>query len=373
MGKRVPRGKRSRPTPEDHEEQTQHNYDHRGDTGKYGNIYKEDVPMWKPGEGEHEFMVVPYNITENSVFRKKKPDFNMAYSEDRLKEGRAWPEKLTVLIHTGVGVNMDNVVCLRTLDMDCPICERRQGFYDLADSTRDKDKAEDAKKKADQLAPMKRALFNVLVFDSQKEFDKGVQVFEAPHSSIADVLAEALENKRTGEKRFYTIPEEGWNCFYERKGKGLNTEYRQVSIVDRREEDKLTDEQYDYVYENAFNFDDIVVIRDYDEIAEMISGGGGPEQKEEPTPEERAEESRGGGMPGRGERTPRAQEKEQTEEPPAEEPPAEEGNDEPIGPDNLPDEYKDCFGLEANDRKECETCPDEIFEPCYEACEKAKK
>ena len=97
---------RSKPRIEDMEEGLQHSYDHRGDKGKYGDIYKGDVERWKKlAEKTHEICIVSYLCKENSVFREKNPDFNKPFDVERLKSGNAWAHKLTVLLHYNVGVN----------------------------------------------------------------------------------------------------------------------------------------------------------------------------------------------------------------------------------------------------------------------------
>ena len=60
--------RRRRPSFEDSYE---HSYDHRGDTGKFGSIFSEDVGQWKVSADEHELCIVPYvsKLEENSIFR----------------------------------------------------------------------------------------------------------------------------------------------------------------------------------------------------------------------------------------------------------------------------------------------------------------
>jgi hypothetical protein len=185
--------------------------------------------FWKPEEGEHEICIVPYMIRENSIFRQTL-NFNYCFSEEALREGRAWPYKLSLLIHME---KQEWSICPHTIQQQCPKCRIDAG------------------------GRVKRAVYNIFCFDTEEEKAKGVQIWFAPHSSIEDVLAELHVDKRTGKKRFYTIPEEGWNVYFERRGKGLDTEYRQVSIVERREEDQFSEEEYDQLYDQAWDLDEI--------------------------------------------------------------------------------------------------------------------
>ena len=115
---------RERPKVQDMDDEQEHSYDHRGQTGNYGNIYKVDVEIWNPSEDEHELAIFSYLVGENSVFRTENPDFNLPFSKDKLKES-AWTHKLTILLHWGIGVNKDAILCPRTLKRPCPICEHR--------------------------------------------------------------------------------------------------------------------------------------------------------------------------------------------------------------------------------------------------------
>lgn len=347
--------RRDKPSVEDMDDNIQHSYDHRGDTGKYANIYKEEIVLWRPDVGEHEFCIIPFLCKENSVFRKKNPDFNRPFDDEKIQNQAAWTHKLTVLIHSNVGVNKDAVMCLRTLKEECPICEERDKLFELIDQETDKDKAEKLQERADRLGPAKKALYNVLIFDSSKEMKKGVQIWEAPHASMEDVLSELYTNKRTGEKKYFTIPEQGWNVCFERKGKGLSTEYRGVVIEKRRVEDELSDSDLSELYSMVYNLDEIVEIRDYQTIRTMQRG---MEEALTETSEEKSEqESRFRGRE-RKEETDSSREKVPEEE-------SEVGV-------KVPEKYAECFGVMNNQRAECEDCPKNLWEACLARTEENK-
>jgi len=337
---------RSRPSTEDMEDQHQHSYDHRGDTGKYGNIYKEDVVVWWPAGSdkgtEHEFCIVPYLSKENTVFRIKNPDFNAPFSDKKLKEGQAWAHKLTVLIHGSIGVNKDNVLCLRTFRESCPICEDRDRLI------KESDDSKAMQEQISALSPAKRAIYNVFIFDSEDEMKKGVQVWESPHQSIEDALSELYVDRRTGEKKYFTIPEEGWNiCFEKRKE---NPHYRRVEILKRKKQDEFSEKELGELYDMAHNLEEIIDIKSYDELKEMHLGPKKEEEKEEKKERETEE---------RPERTSRfrGEEREETKK---------DGKE-------VPEEYKDCFGVQNGELEKCEDCPKKVWEDCYRKCEEAKK
>lgn len=366
--------KRSRPKIDDMEGHLQHSYDHRGDTGRFGTIYTKEVERWrKISEDTHEFCIVPYLCRENSVFRTANPDFNKPFDDDKLKgDDGAWAHKLTVLLHYSVGVNKDTVVCPRTWKADCPICEERNVLFDLIDRETDKDRAGVLQKQADDLGTTKRALYNVFIFSSEKEMKKGVQVWEAPHESIEDVLSDLYADERTGEKRYYTIPEEGWNVSFERSGKGKEgTKYRNVKIVKRLDKDEFSEKELVELYGMAYNLDEIVDRKSYDELKEMVKGhaSGGEEEREE-----RSDRFRGGREEGdRDEETPdrfRGRKKEKEKEEPSGDAERASGRNE--APD-VPKKYEECFGVMNGKRAECEDCPKDIWKDCYAEGEKRKE
>lgn len=358
---------RPRPSLDAMEEQVEHSYQHRGDQGKYANIYKVDVSRWNPSEGKHDVCIVPYQITANSEFRTLNPDFNKPFTPERLRAGEAWPHKLTVLIHGNIGANQDNVLCLRTLKRECPICVRRSALYDQMDAEQNKERADALKKQADALGPTKRALYNVFVFDSEEEMKKGVQIWEAPHQSIEDVLSELWKDERTGEKRHYMVPEEGWNVYFKREGKGLLTKYVNVQIVKRQERQEFTEEEFAELYKSAHNLEEIIEVKTAAEIKEMMSGMPEPAADDTVAPwEEKAPDEE---RPSRFRGVTPAKESEPKKplgrKPAVTEP--EEGE--------IPEEYAECFGVQCNQRDpECEGCPEKVFEACYkETNRKGKK
>lgn len=355
---------RERPKVQDMDDGVDHSYDHRGQTGNYGNIYKGDVEIWNPSEDEHEVAIFSYLVTENSMFREDNPDFNLPFSEDKLKAG-AFSHKLTILLHWGIGVNKDAVLCPRTLKRPCPICEER-------DKLVEKDEGDDKAlaKRIMDLNPAKRALYNILCFDSNKEMKKGIQIWEAPHKSIEDILSEKFKDRRTGEKRYFMIPEEGWNVFFEKTGKRLNTEYRQVDIVARKKEDVLTDKDLDDLYLMVYNFEEIVVPKSYEEIDKMFTGVAARGGKDDEKPEGEEEQSRFRGRDRESEE--RESESRRGREPEKEEKPSEEDLKDPNSPE-VPEKYQSCFGVQGNQLDKCEDCPKKLWQSCVKKMEEEKK
>jgi len=364
LGREPAKITRSRPSVEVMDEQVEHSYAHRGESGKYGNIYKGDVRRWKLTDGKHEVCLIPYQVKGNSMFRTSNPDFNKPFSADKLKSGEAWAHKLTALIHGNIGPNQDQVLCPRTLKQECPICIKRGKLYDLADAETNKDKSAAYKKQADALGPAKRAIYNIFCFDTDAEMQKGVQVWEAPHQSIEDVLSELYKDERTGEKRYYTVPEEGWNFLFKKEGKGLATKYTGVQLVQRQENDSFNEQELDQRYKDAYNLEEIIEVKSNEELTEMMSGMSDEVPEERPAPRDEdapLEERPTGRFRGRGKEPEKPTERETERKPVA-------------SADDLPEELVDCFGVECNQRDpECENCDEKIFDACYKEFNKGNK
>jgi len=240
------------------------------------------------------------------------------------------------------------------------------------------------------LSPSKKAVYNVVVFDTEKDLEKGVQIWEAPAPSIEDKLTQLRVDERTGEKRLYMNPEEGWNVYFNRyKEQGDRfAKYHTVNIVGRKKEQELSSDDFDALYEMAYPLDNVVDIKTYDELKEMIAGfdtEDESENKEEPVEEKKIHEA-SAEKPGRFRGSRFAKNDEVKEEPakeeetvPEEEPPFEADDlvipDEHVEAEKSEDEFKipDCYGKECNKLSACETCPETAFNECYNIFEEAKK
>lgn len=364
--------RRQRPTLGSMERRAEHSYEHRGQTGKYGTIFKGDVDVtrWNPKVGQHEFCIIPFLVgnPEDSPFRRNR-DLNEPFSREEVKEKAAWDHKLTILRHSNIGINKDGVLCLRTIGEKCPACEEAEKLSQEGASDEEVGK----------FSPGKKAIYNVVVFDTDAEFGKGIQVWEAPHQSMEDVLSElrVKVDRRTGEKtvRAYNFPEEGWNVEFERLGAGLSTEYKQVDIVVRREKEDFAQEELNDLYEMAHDFEDIIEIKSYDEFYEMIHGEapGATETRERGETRTVAREERAS-EPGREERTERERTSRFRRESSKDEEPVKDARrTEDTGrrlPLSAQKKDPECFGRECNRRTECDDCPEKLFERCYEEQQK---
>lgn len=359
---------RKRPKREDMRGSRDHSYEHRGSSGKFGKIYKgeylQDMKFWVPGKGEHEFMVIPYYVGSETNSDFRRPDgLNKAFTQEQIDENRTFDYKLTVLVHSNIGVNKDTVLCPRTVGRKCPICEHR----DVLDNEGASD---------EELRPYgtaKKALYNVMIFDSEKEFNKGVQVWEAPHQSIEDELTDlAVEkDRRTGEviEKAYNYPEDGWNVVFEKLGSGLSTEYKGVKILERTKEQELTGKEMDQAYDDAIDFEDAIEEKSYEELYEMLHGVAPDEDRGSSSG---SDENRGSRFRGRSSRKEEKEERKGRSRGRSRS--SKKEDDEPKGRgrgrsrsnDSKESDKPECFGKKTNEIDDCQDCPDDLYDACYE-------
>ena len=224
---------------------TQDSYDRREDSGRFGSIFKSDlsgVPFWKCKAADHLIDIIPYIAG---------PD------DPKNKEGEI-VYFLDVLVHQGVGGNENSYVCPGSYGKRCPICEHRQLLR------KDDDYDEDLVK---SLNSSRRAIYNVLVYDTEKEEDKGVQVWEVAHWFMERHLTPLAKDPRTAALLPFTDPDEGKSVSFERHGSGqTGTSYLGHKFVDR--DYVIPDEVLDSVH----CLDQLITQTSYEELYEAYWG-----------------------------------------------------------------------------------------------------
>jgi hypothetical protein len=293
------------------------NYANKDNSGRFGGIFEESkragVQFFKCKEDDHEIFIVPYIVGEQ---------------HPRLKAGKV-DFLLDVFVHRKVGINEDSVICLnRTYKEPCPICEY-QAQLKAAD---DPDEA-----LIKSLNPTRRNIFNIVCCDSQKEIDKGIQVWDVSQWLFTNPLEELAHKKKGGGEVMYADIDEGKIISFRKKGSGVtSTEYTAFEFKDR---DEIPDE----ILEAAHCLDELIHKPEYDEVATLFFGN---EEKEEKPPVKAKE---------------KAKEKEEEEE----KPPVKKTLSKKEEPKDVPDpgaeEVTECpggaaFGTDYNEYDECGEC-----------------
>ena len=199
----------------------------KDDTGKFRGILRETegVKMWRPGEGSHIFDIVPYRTGEHDP---KLPKGALAYVLD-------------VWVHFNVGATEDSFVCPARTFSDkknslhqterCPVCDDQNILRKKMESLEDEDEIKQMEEQIKALNPRRRVLYNVLVLDNAAEEEKGVQIWDVGHWSMERHLSVLSEKKRgpsgavVGGHIPFASPKNGKSVVFNKKGKGMNTEF----------------------------------------------------------------------------------------------------------------------------------------------------
>lgn len=249
---------------EDIRKRTKESYENRESSGMYGSVFKsglksEGVNFWNASEGFHTVDILLYPVGENH------PDV----VSGKCEPGETFDYKFDFYQHSNVGPNQDRVICLaRTYGLPCPICEhlnriRQQPDYDDDDIS--------------PLIPSHRTLYNVIVYDSEKEEDKGVQLWEVAYKYMEKHLMALYKDPRTGNEVFFASPDkdEGKTVCFTREGQKLRTDYSGHKFEDRDYD--IPDELLD----SAYVLDEMVEVPTYEEIYKLYWGEEPAARKEE--------------------------------------------------------------------------------------------
>lgn len=184
----------------------------------------------------------------------------------------------TFHLHGRVGADQNAYLCPRmTAKKPCPICEHRQHLTHK-DAAENEDLIKD-------LAPRERQMFNIR---NLKDPDKGIQLFEISFHLFGRLLDARIRD---------SDEEDEWDLFYRLEG-GLTLKVGFVdktfggrSFVEAETIDfKPRKEDYDEeVLDQVYGLDDLLRLRDYDELKEIFleSKEEGDDEEEEDKPKSR--------------------------------------------------------------------------------------
>src|SRR5574343_1860467 len=254
----------------------------------------EGVNFWSLKEGAHILVIILYVAG---------PD------DPQVKEGDP-TYVLEIYIHPDVGgIENQTMICPeRTYKTPCPICEHRRALQ--------KEGADEELVKSLQPKRYPRSIYNVVVYDSEKDEAKGVQIFDASHFLFEMYLLKLAQGtSRAGQKPTgfisFSDPEEGRSIRFTRQGTKENTRY----IAHAFEARNYTIPKE--ILDSAHCLDPLIHVPTYEEIYNAYWGE---------TPAEEAlprTSSGGGGSPARSTRSASAPVEDEAP-PPEEEAPVEE-------------------------------------------------
>ena len=214
------------------QEETKHSYDTKDSSGLFKSIFVDNLPdgarEWKVSEGEHILDVIPF-IASDFLFKSS------LQPKIQDKKGKNIAYKVEVYVHDKVGPTQSSETCPAMVFEDpCPICELRQLLFDKEKLTAHEQTI------LDKNRPIRRVAYNVYCRDSNKEMEKGVQMWLVAHFFFENHVAELSQLPHGGGYLAWSDPDEGKSVMFRRKGTGKdNTSYLGHRFLDR---DPLDDE-----------------------------------------------------------------------------------------------------------------------------------
>jgi len=241
-------------------ERTEQSYNTREASGKYNDYFTDDMPLtkWMCTEAGHILDVIPFIAGDN---------------HPNVAPGKA-THNVDVFVHFGIGVTESAYLCPARMGKGkCPICEYQAELKKQKNYDEEYVKSFNAKR---------RVVYNVCVYDTHKDEDAGVMIWEASHHLSEKNIMAIARNNRTGAFVKWADPDNGKTVEFAREGKGKSTNYVGFKFTDR--EEPISDETLD----EAIAIDDYLKYLTYEELADVL---GNPSVEAEAPLEETYEEA----------------------------------------------------------------------------------
>lgn len=192
-----------------------------------GNL--QNVNFWKCGEADHDLDIIPYCAGPFDPYRE---------------EGKI-TYVLELFEHRDVGgIEGQSFICMEKTYMrrgalpdgrpykgSCPVCLHRQQLI--------QEGADEDLIKALRTSRYPRSIYNIVVYDSETEQAKGVQVFHTSHYLMEQYLLKLSESSRREieagmpPRKNFIDPTAGYSVKFTRSGQGINTRYYGHTLIPR--------------------------------------------------------------------------------------------------------------------------------------------
>lgn len=223
-------------------ERTEQSYNTREASGKYNDYFTDDMPLtkWMCTEAGHILDVIPFLAGDN---------------HPNVAPGKA-THNVDVFVHFGIGVTESAYLCPARMGKGkCPICEYQAELKKQKNYDEEYVKSFNAKR---------RVVYNVCVYDTHKDEDAGVMIWEASHHLSEKNIMAIARNNRTGAFVKWADPDNGKTVEFAREGKGKGTNYVGFKFTDR--EEPITDE----ILDEAIAIDDYLKYLTYEELVDVL-------------------------------------------------------------------------------------------------------
>lgn len=239
---------RQEATDEQLTERTEQSYNSRESSGKFNDYFKDDLPLpkWFCNEGDHAIDVIPF------LAGKDHPN---------VAEGKP-THNVDIYVHYNIGVTESSYVCPARMGIGaCPICEFQAALKKQKNYDEEYVKGFNAKR---------RVIYNVLVYDTQKDIDAGMMIWEASHHLAEKNIMAIARNKRSGGFIKWASPDVGKTVEFTREGKGISTKYVGFTFSDREDAKGNIEPISDEILDEAITIDEYLKILSYEELAEVL-------------------------------------------------------------------------------------------------------
>jgi hypothetical protein len=182
---------------------------------------------------------------------------------------------MDIHVHYGIGPDRAAVLCLAKMHAEpCPICEARGRAERAGDE-----------ELAKELKPARRVLVWVL---NRNDEQQGPLAWAMPWTLDRD-FCKLSRDKRSGAIYSIDDPYEGYDVSFEKEGEQQQTKYTGIQLS--RRPTSVDEEHLEFI--SALPLPDILLWRDYDEIAKLYDGSG--MEPERPAPARPPSPGRAGG------------------------------------------------------------------------------
>ncbi len=234
-------------------------YDSKGGEGKGFLDFRsldQEVDFFKPEIGRiYKIIIIPYTVKT-----KNHPGIG-TYAEiggsDYL---------LDITIHRNVGAEDQDVICLKSYNKPCPIC-------DYTDELKEAGKEKEYK----AIKSTRRAIYNIIDIRDEKY---SLKVFTVSHYLFEKELVEtAMGYDADGQMVTFASVKDGKVIqFRAVKGKDW-TEFKAFQFKDRP--DDLDADKIDKLIDETISFDELITVYSYDELKAILYGQEPDEEDEE--------------------------------------------------------------------------------------------
>ena len=242
-----------------------------GGSGKSMDIFRPEagVKTWYCDPREHLLDIIPYIAGKGHTDPDIKPGDITYY--------------LPLFVHERIGALNAHYVCpARLVGKKCPICEEQKRLLDSG--------LEWGSEPVQKLEPRKKTIYNIVCYDSDKDEDKGVQVWVAAWFNFERLITELAKctPRGCGYTNFCDTTKRGKSIAFKREGKKKDdTKYIGHKLVDR---------DYDIpddILDSTYCLEEVIHVATYQEIHEVFWAS----KDTKPTVQEPQEKERERGTP----------------------------------------------------------------------------